>query len=58
MSSAELTYCNLIEAFFIRDAKVVFVAKMNQPHDAPEIIDPIWVIEWHAPAMRLGRKTA
>ena len=31
---------------------------MNQPHDAPEVVDPVGVIEWHAPAMRLGRETA
>ena len=37
---------------------MVFVPEMNEPHDAPEVINPIRIVERHAPAMRLGRKTA
>ena len=37
---------------------MVLVAKMDQSHDAPEVIDPVGVIEGHAPAVGLRRKTA
>lgn len=46
-----------VKAFLPRQAKMFPVPKMNQAHDAPEVIDPVGVIERHAPAVRLGRKT-
>ena len=29
----------------------------DQSHYAPEVVDPVGVVERHAPAVRLGRKT-
>ena len=46
-----------VEAFLGRDAEVVFVAEVDEAHDAPEVVDPVGVIERHAPAVRLGRET-
>ena len=37
---------------------MVFVIEVNQSHDSPEIVNPVGIIKWHAPAMRLGRETA
>ena len=48
----------LVEALISRDAEMIFVGEMDQSHDAPEIINPIRIIERHAPAVRLWRKTA
>ena len=36
--------------------EVRLVPKVNQPHDAPEVVDPVGVIKRHAPAVRLGRE--
>ena len=55
---AEHAYIGLIKPFFFDDAEVVFVVEVYQTHDAPEVIYPIWVIKWHAPAVGLGRETA
>lgn len=55
---AELAYGGLVEAFLVDDAEVIFIIKMNYPHDAPKIINPVGVIKRHAPAMWLGRETA
>ena len=55
---AEFANIGLIEAFFCGVAEVVFVVEMNQPHDSPEVVDPVGVIERHAPAVRLRRETA
>ena len=37
---------------------MVLIAEMNHPHDPPEIIRPVRIIERHAPPLRLGRKAA
>ena len=55
---AEVFYGLLIEAFFFDDAEVVFIIEMYQADDAPEVVDPVGVIERHAPAVGLGRETA
>ena len=47
-----------VEAFLGADAEVVLVAEVNQSHDAPEVVDPVGVVEWHAPTVRLGREAA
>ena len=47
----------LVKALFSRHAKMLLVPKENQTHDSPEIIDPIRVVERHAPAERLGWET-
>ena len=54
--STKLSDQGLVEAFFGRNAEVIFIAEMNQADDSPEVIDPVWVIERHAPSMRLRRK--
>jgi len=54
---AEAADHGLVKAFLPRQAKMLPVPKMNQAHDAPEVVDPVGVIERHAPAVRLGRKT-
>ena len=55
---AELAYGGLVEAFLTDDAEVVFIVEMDKADDAPEVVDPVGVIEWHAPAVGLGRETA
>ncbi len=48
----------LVEAFLGRDAEVVLIGIMDDAHYAPEVVDPVGVIEGHAPAVGLGRETA
>ena len=48
----------LVEAFLGRDAEVVLVGKVDDAHYAPEVVDPVGVIEGHAPAVGLGREAA
>ena len=55
---AELAYGGLVEAFLTDDAEVVLVVEMDEADDSPEVVDPVGVIEWHAPAVGLGRETA
>ena len=55
---AEFAYIGLIETFFFDYAESVFIIEMDQTHDAPEVVDPVGVIEWHAPTVGLGRETA
>ena len=55
---AEFAYIGLIKAFFVDDAEVVFIVEVYQTHDPPEVVDPVWVIKRHAPAVRLRRETA
>ena len=55
---AEVFYGGLVEAFLVDDAEVVFIIKVDEADDAPEVVDPVGVIEWHAPAVGLGRETA
>ena len=49
---------SLVKTLLARDAKMSLVSKIDEPHNPPEIVDPVGVIEWHAPPMQLGRKTA
>ena len=49
---------HLIEALFDRNAEVIFVPEVNHSHNAPEVVDPVRVVERHAPAARLGREAA
>ena len=55
---AEFLYRGLVEAFFFDYAEVVFIVEMYQADDAPEVVDPVGVIKWHAPAMGLRREAA
>ncbi len=55
---AELAYGGLVEAFLTDDAEMVLVVEMNEADDAPEVVDPVGVIERHAPAVWLGWETA
>ena len=54
----ELSDRGLVEPLLGRDAEMLLVPEVNQPHDPPEVVDPVGVIERHAPAVRLGRETA
>ena len=54
---AKLPDQDFVKALFGRDAEVVLVPEVDDAHDAPEVVDPVGVIERHAPAMRLGRET-
>ena len=55
--SAERTDGGFVKTFLTRDAEMVLVVKKDQPQDAPEVVDPVGIVERHAPAVRLGRKT-
>ena len=57
LGGAERPDQGLVKAFFGRDAKMVFVGKVDKAHDAPEVVDPIGVVKRHAPAVGLGRET-
>ena len=48
----------LVKALFRDEAEVVLVGKEDEAEDAPEVVDPVGVIEWNAPAVGLGRETA
>ena len=37
---------------------MVLIGKMDDAHYAPEVVYPVGVVEWHAPAVRLGREAA
>ena len=53
----ERSYSSFVEALFANHAEVILVPEVNQPHDPPEVVDPVRVIKRHAPAVRLGRET-
>ena len=55
---AKRAYRSLVEPLLSRHAKMQLVPEMNQPHNPPEVVDPVGVVERHAPAMWLGRETA
>ena len=55
---AETAYGGFVEAFFAGDAEMVFVGEVDQAHDPPEVVDPVGVVEWHAPPVLLRRKTS
>ena len=37
---------------------MVLVSEMDEAEDAPEVVDPVGVVERHTPAVRLRRETA
>ena len=49
---------SFVKPLLARHTEVRLVPKVNQPHDAPEVVDPVGVIERHAPAVLLRRETA
>ena len=57
LSFAERADGSFVEGFLLRKAEMILVFEENQSHDAPEVIDPIGVVERHAPAVLLRRKT-
>lgn len=58
LPGAELPNRPLVKPLLPRHAEMQLVPKVNQPHDAPEVVDPVGVVEGHAPAVGLGRETA
>ena len=58
LAGAEGADRRFVEAFLARHAEVVLVAEMDQAQDAPEVVDPVGVVERHAPAVRLRREAA
>ena len=55
---AELPDPGFVEALFARHAEMILFPEMDDSHDSPEVVDPVGVVERHAPAVRLGRETA
>ena len=49
----ELPDQSLVEALFPGDAEMVFVGKVDQADDAPEVVDPVGVVKRYAPAVGL-----
>ena len=58
LGGAKLPDQRFVKPLFGRNAEVILVPKLDEAQDTPEVIDPVGVIEWHAPAVRLGRETA
>lgn len=58
LPSAELPNRPLVKPFLPWHAEMVLVPEVDHPHDAPEVVDPVGVVEGHAPAVRLGREAA
>ena len=57
-AGAEVPDPRFVKAFFAHYAEMVFIPEVNEPHDSPVVVDPIRIVERHAPAMRLGRETS
>ncbi len=57
-AGAEVADGGFVEAFFGREAEVVFVSEVDEAQDAPEIVDPVGVEEGDGPAGRRGREAA
>jgi len=55
---AELPDAGFVETLFARNAEMILFPEVDDSHDPPEIIDPVGVVERHAPAVRLGREAA
>ena len=55
---AERPNGRLVKPLLARNAEMRLFTKVYQPHYPPEVVDPVGVVERHAPAMRLGRETA
>lgn len=47
----------LVETLFAFYFKISFVGEMDESHDAPEVVYPVWVEKVHAPTC-LGRRKA
>ena len=58
LAGAERSNRSLIKPLLAREAEMVLVAEMDEPHNPPEIVDPVGVVERHAPAVLLRRETA
>ena len=55
---AELPDPGFVEAFLAWHAEMILFPEMEDSHDPPEVVDPVGVVERHAPAVRLGREAA
>ena len=55
---AELPDPGFVEALLPRHAEMILFPEVDDSHDPPEVVDPVGVVERHAPAVRLGRETA
>ena len=53
---AESPHGRLVEALLFQEAEMVLVPEMDQAQDAPEIVQPVRVVERHAPPLGLGRE--
>ena len=55
---AKLPDSSFVEALLAGHAEMILFPEVDDPHDPPEVIDPVGVVERHAPAVRLGREAA
>ncbi len=55
---AKVPDSSFVETFFARHAEMILFPEVDDSHDPPEVIDPVGVVERHAPAVRLGREAA
>ena len=53
---AETADGGFVETFLAGEAEVVLVGKMDEAHYPPEVVDPVGIIERHAPPVLLRRK--
>ena len=53
---AERPHGRFVEALLLQKAEMVLVPEMDQAQDPPEIVQPVRIVERHAPPLRLGRK--
>ena len=53
---AELPDPGFVEALLARHAEMILFPEVDDSHDTPEVVDPVGVVERHAPAVRLGRE--
>ena len=53
---AELPDPGFVEALLARHAEMILFPEVDDAHDPPEVVDPVGVVERHAPAVRLGRE--
>ena len=58
MLDAESLNPGLIKTFIPGNGKPILVLKENQPHHTPEVVVPIRIEKWHAPALWLRRKAS
>ena len=55
---AELPDPGFVETLFAWHAEMILFPEVDDAHDTPEVVDPVGVVERHAPAVRLGREAA